>query len=106
MKVSGQLHALATIIPVPIEQDDRQILEPMCALRTTQKFVAPARNEAPAHPVHSPVTNRLQYLGFGILHKIKVKMFLYLVSHNVIKTCGGVEVQLHLIFVLALGGGY
>jgi len=104
MKASGQLHAPAAIIPVPIEQDDRQTLEPIWALRTTQNSVAPARNEAPDRPVNSPVTNRLQYLGFGNLLKVKVKMFLYLVPHNVIKTCGGVEVQLHLIFVLALGG--
>ena len=74
MKVSGQLHASAAIIQLPIEQDDRHILEPMWALRTTQKSVAPARNEAPDHPVHSPVNNRLHYFGFGNLRKVKVKI--------------------------------
>ena len=106
MKVNGQLHAPAAIIPVHIEQDYRRILELMWLLGTKQKSIAPSRNEAPAHPAHGPVTNQLHNLGFGNLPKVKVKMCPYLVPHNVINTYGGVEVQLHLIFTLALGEGY
>jgi len=74
MKVSGQLHAPAVIIPVAIEQDDRRILEAMWLLRTKQKSISPSSNEAPAHPAHDPVTNQLHYLGFGNVPKVKVKM--------------------------------
>ena len=104
-RLSHQLHAPAALPPVPIEYEGRWILEPIWTLWNTQKSRAPVRNDAPAHSAHSPVTDRVHYCGSGNLRKVEVKMSPCLITHNIIKKCGGVEVQLHALFTLALDWG-
>jgi hypothetical protein len=67
IKVSGQLHAPAIIVPVPIEQVDRQILD--VGVKNNTKICCPCEewSSGPSSP------KPRHYLGFGILHKVKGK---------------------------------